>query len=149
MATLKELIAAHAADMGDDYPAMADMLNAPTSAPNLVTEAPTVAQLPSLKEIYATIPIAEAAQLYGHGTLAADVRNSIDSGDPEYMGMMLAIVAQLGIISPATAGTVGALMARTVTVEPPATIAGPSLAQAAGLGVVTAAQVQSVLNGGA
>lgn len=147
MATLAELITAHAADLGDDYPAIAERLNAPTSAPNPVTEAPTVPHPPTLKEIYAAIPLAEAAAIYNKPGLSTDIRNAIDGGDLEYMGMMMAIVAQLGIISAPTIAALSALMARTQA-DPAwtATIAGPSLAQGNGLGTITPADVQAALN---
>lgn len=146
MATLAELIAAHCADLGDDYPAIAARLNAPTIIDNPVTEPATVPHPPTLKEIYAAIPVAEAAAIYNKPGLSADIRNAIDSGDPEYLAMMLAIVLELGIISAQTATALALLLARTQP-DPAwaAQIAGPSLAAAAGLGVVTAADVQAVL----
>ncbi len=147
MATLRELIAQHCADLGSDYPAIAARLNAPTSIDNPVAEPATVPWPPTLKEIYAVIPVSEAAAIYDKAGLSADIRNAIDSGDPEYLAMMLAIVAELGIISAPTIAALSALLARTQP-DPAwtATIAGPSLAQAAGLGTVTAAQVQAEMN---
>lgn len=146
MATLSELIAQHCAGM-TDYEAIAAILNAPTEIDNPVTEAPQVPHPPTLKEIYAIIPVAEAAEIYNKPGLSADIRNAIDSGDGEYLQMMLAIVLELGIISQQTATALALLLARTQP-DPAwtATIAGPSLAQAAGLGTVTAAQVQAALN---
>ena len=147
MTALAELIAAHCADLGDDYPAIAARLNAPTVIDNPVTEPATVPWPPTLKEIYAIIPVAEAAAIYNKPGLSADIRNAIDSGDPEYLAMMLAIVLELGIISQQTATALAMLLQRTQP-DPAwtATIAGPSLAQAAGLPVVTPAQVQAVFN---
>lgn len=147
MATLRELIAQHCADLNSDYPAIAARLNAPTSIPNPVAEAPQVPHQPTLKEIYAQIPVAEAAAIYNKPGLSADIRNAIDSGDPEYLGMMLAIVLEMQIISAQTATGLALLLARTQddpTWTP--TIAGPSLAQAAGLGTITVAQVQAEMN---
>lgn len=130
-----------------DYPGIAAWLNAPTSIPNPQTEPAQAPHPPTLKEIYAQIPVSEAAAIYNKPGLSADIRNAIDSGDPEYLAMMLAIVLELGIISQATAAALAALLART---QPdPAwtpTIAGPSLAAAAGLGAVTATGVQGALN---
>ena len=145
MATLSELIAQHCADL-TDYEAIAARLNAPTVLDNPVTEAPQIAHPPSLKEIYAVIPVAEAAAIYNKAGLNADIRNAIDSGDGDYLAMMLAIVLELGIISQQTATALAMLLQRTQD-DPAwtAQIAGPSLAQAAGLPVVTAAQVQGVL----
>ena len=147
MTTLAELIAQHASDLGDDYPAIAALLNAPTTIANPQTEPATVLHPPTLKEIYAQIPVAEAAAIYSKPGLATDIRNAIDSGDPEYLAMMLAIVVELGIISAPTIAALSALLARTQP-DPAwtATIAGPSLAAEAGLGTVTAAQVQGAMN---
>jgi hypothetical protein len=147
MTTLAELIAAHASDLGDDYPAIAARLNAPTTIDNPVTEPPQVPHPPTLKEIYAVIPVAEAAAIYNKAGLSADIRNAIDSGDGEYLQMMLAIVLELGIISQQTATALALLLARTQP-DPTwsATIAGPSLAAAAGLGTVSAAQIQQAMN---
>lgn len=147
MTTLRELIDLHCADLGDDYPAIAARLNAPTSAPNPQIEPVQVAAPPTLKEIYSLIPVAEAAAIYDKPGLSADIRNAIDSHDPEYLQMMLAIVAQMQIISAETAGTLATLLQRTQP-DPAwtATVAGPSIAQAAGLGTITAAQVQAELN---
>ncbi len=146
MTTLSELIAAHAADLADNYPAIADRLNVPTTVQNHVKTAPTVAHPPTLKEIYAQIPVSEAAAIYGKPGLSSDIRTAIDSGDPEYLAMMLAIVSEMDIISDATVGKLAALLSRTRP-DPAwsATIAGPSLVAAAGLETVTAAQVQAVL----
>jgi hypothetical protein len=142
---LAELIAQHCADL-TDYEAIAARLNAPTTVANPVTEAPQVPHPPSLKEIYAAIPVAEAAAIYNKPGLSADIRNAIDSGDPEYLAMMLAIVLEMQIISAQTATALAMLLQRTQA-DPTwaAQIAGPSLAQAAGVGTVTAAQVQAVL----
>lgn len=103
MTTLRELIMEHAADLGQNYPAIAARLNAPTSAPNPIAEPAQVAAPPTLKEIYAVIPVAEAAAIYNKAGLSADIRNAIDSGDLEYLQMMLAIVLELDIISAETA----------------------------------------------
>ena len=147
MTTLRELIDQHAADLGDDYPAIAARLNAPTSEANPQTEPTQVPHPPTLKEIYSLIPVAEAAAIYNKAGLSADIRNAIDSHDPEYLQMMLAIVAQMQIISQETAGTLATLLQRT---QPDPswsdTIAGPSIAAAAGFGTITAAQVQAALN---
>ena len=157
--TLAELIAQQAqADAqfaalvaAQDYPSIAATLNAPTVIDNPVAEPATVPHPPTLKEIYAIIPVAEAAAIYNKPGLSADIRNAIDSGDPEYLAMMLAIVLEMQIISAQTATALAMLLQRTQP-DPAwtATIAGPSLAQAAFLtdspyGTITSAQVQAVL----
>ena len=155
MTTLRELIVQLAADnagfaahvAAGNYPAIADALNAPTSEANPITEAPQVAAPPTLKEIYSLIPVAEAAAIYDKAGLSADIRNAIDSHDPEYLQMMLAIVLEMDIISAQTATGLAMLLQRTM--DDPAwsdTIAAPSIAAAAGFGTITAAQVQAALN---
>jgi hypothetical protein len=151
--TLAELIAQQAqADAqfaalvaAQDYPSIAATLNAPTTVANPVTEPETVPHPPTLKEIYAIIPVAEAAAIYSKPGLSADIRNAIDSGDADYLSMMLAIVLEMEIISAQTATALAMLLQRTQP-DPTwtATVSGPSLAQAAGVGTVTAAQVQAV-----
>lgn len=147
MTTLRELIDQHAADLGDDYPAIAARLNAPTSAPNPQTEPAQVPHPPTLKEIYSLIPVAEAAAIYDKPGLSADIRNAIDSGDADYLNMMLAIVLEMDIISAQTATGLAMLLQRTQD-DPSwsATIPGPSIAAAAGFGTITAAQVQAAMN---
>lgn len=147
MTTLAELIAAHCSDLGDNYTAIADRLNAPTEIDNPVTEAPQVPHPPTLNEIYEAMPISEVAAIYNKPGLSGDIRNAIDSGVPEYTAMMLAIVVEMGIVGSDTALTLATLLQRTQP-DPSwsATIAGPSLAANAGLGTVTSAQVQAVLN---
>ena len=54
----EKLIDQHAADLGDDYPAIAARLNAPTSAPNPITEPAQVAAPPTLKNLRQLIPVA-------------------------------------------------------------------------------------------
>lgn len=147
MTTLRELIDQNCADLGQNYPAIAARLNAPTSAPNPVTEAPQVPHPPTLKEIYSLIPVAEAAAIYDKPGLSADIRNAIDSGDADYLNMMLAIVLEMDIISAQTATGLAMLLQRTQD-DPSwsATIPGPSIAAAAGFGTITAAQVQAAMN---
>ena len=102
---------------------------------------------PTLKEIYSLIPVAEAAAIYNKAGLSADIRNAIDSGDPDYLQMMLAIVLEMDIISAQTATGLAMLLQRTM--DDPTwsdTIAGPSIAAAAGFGTITAAQVQAAMN---
>ena len=147
MTTLRELIDQNCADLGDDYPAIAARLNAPTSEANPQTEPAQVAAPPTLKEIYSLIPVAEAAAIYNKAGLSADIRNAIDSGDPDYLQMMLAIVLEMDIISAQTATGLAMLLQRTM--DDPTwsdTIAGPSIAAAAGFGTITAAQVQAAMN---
>ena len=153
--TLKELIKSQIstnsefanACMSGDYDLIAARLNAPTSVPNPQTEPAQVAAPLTLKEIYSLIPVAEAAAIYDKPGLSADIRNAIDSGDADYLNMMLAIVLEMDIISAQTATGLAMLLQRTQD-DPSwsATIPGPSIAAAAGFGTITAAQVQAALN---
>jgi hypothetical protein len=143
---LKQLIDLHCADLGDDYPVIAAVLNALTVVDNPQTE-PTAAPVPiTLKTLLALVPAAEAAKIYALGGFVADLKIAIDAGDREYMAYLLSVAVAGAAISPETAGKLTPLLTATVAVDPPATIAGPSLASAAGLGTVSAAQCQAVLN---
>jgi hypothetical protein len=79
--------------------------------------------------------------------LIPDLRNAIDNNDRDYMAVLLTIAATATVISAATVTKLQAVL--TATVPDPswsATVAGPSLASAAGFGTVTAAMVQKELN---
>lgn len=146
MATLAELIAAHCADLGDDYPAIAARLNAPTSIPNPVAEPPTVPHPPTLEEVLGVVPSAERVAIRGLAGFVDDVRRAIDTQNLLYMQTLIEDALTANAISAQTATALAILLERTQA-DPAwsAQIAGPSLAQAAGLGTVTAAMVQAVL----
>ncbi len=148
MTTLKQLIAQHATNLGDNYQAIADKLNAPTTIVNPVAAAPQVAAPVSLKQVMALVPATEMVQVYKQlPQLIPDLRNAIDNNDREYMAVLLTIAATSTVISAATVTKLQTLLGSTVP-DPTwsATVAGPSLAAAAGLGTVTAAMVQKELN---
>lgn len=147
--TLRELIEqekAQLAQFGDNYEAIAAALNAPTTVDNPNTTPYEVANPPTLLEIYELVGDDTAAALYDHATLSADIRNAIDSGNQAYIQMMMRIAIKRGVLTLDQAQAVGDLLQRTQTVTPPATIAGPSLAAAAGLGTVSSAQIQQAMN---
>ena len=146
MATLSELIAQHCADLGDDYPAIAARLNAPTSIPNPVTEAPQVPHPPTLDDVLAVVPSAERVAIRALAGFVDDVRRAIDTQNLLYMQTLIEDALTANAISAQTATALALLLARTQP-DPTwtATIAGPSLAAAAGVGTVTAAMVQAVL----
>lgn len=152
MTTLAELIAQHCADLGDDYQAIAARLNAPTTIANpRAGEVDTATELApiTLKSIMSTVPVAEQLAIYKSiPQLIPDLKAAIDAGDREYMAGLLQIAAADGSISAGAIAALTELLQATVTTETvqPATVAGPSLASAAGLGTITSAQVQSVLN---
>lgn len=148
MTTLKQLITANSAGLGDNYQAIAARLNAPTSIVNPVAAAPQVAAPVSLKQVMALVPAAEMVQVYKiMPQLIPDLRNAIDNNDREYMAVLLTIAATSTVISAATVAKLQALLGSTVP-DPTwsTTVAGPSLASAAGFGTVTAAMVQRELN---
>ncbi len=160
MTTLRQLIDQHCPNMGD-YEQIAAILNAPTTVDNPragETDIETTATVVpiTLKEVLAIVPSAERLkirkQLPGY---IDDVRRAIDANDADYMGVLIVDAATDGAISAETVAAFSALLAQTeeertvtttTTTTQPATIAGPSLAAAAGLGTVTSARIQSVLN---
>ena len=149
--TLAELIALHADDLGDDYPAIAARLNAPTTIDNPAAGEKTEVTAPvaiTLKMLLALVPAAEAVKIYQLGTFVDDLNTAIDAGDREYMAYLLSVAAAANAIGAPTIAALTELLQATVTTETvaPATIVGPSLAAAAGLPVVTSAQVQAALN---
>ncbi len=153
MATLRELIQQHAGNLGQNYAAIAAVLNAPTVVANpdagkVTTD--TVAVVITLKSLLAIVPPAEAAAIYSKlPGFVDDLRVAIDSQDREYLGSLLVIATVGGAISQATAAKLQPLLTATeaVTTIAPATIAGPSLAATQGLNTVTATDVQLVMNG--
>jgi len=146
MSALSELITQHCAELGDNYPAIAERLNAATVVENPDKEPTTAPVAITLKALLALVPAAEAAKIYGLGTFVTDLKVAIDAGDREYMAYLLSVAVEGAAISAETAAALAPLLTATTSVAPPATIAGPSLASAAGLGTVSAAEVQACLN---
>ena len=150
--TLRELIEQHKAALaqyGDNYEQIASYLNAATVVENPVEVAPTIPDPPTLDaDVIPAVPAAERLkirkQLPG---FIDDARRAIDTGSTIYMATLIEDALADGAISAQTAGALQALMARTQP-DPTwtATIAGPSLASAAGLERVTAAAVQAEMN---
>ena len=148
MATLKQLITANSTGITGNYEAIAARLNAPTSIANPVKVAPQVAASIALKQIMALVPAAEMVQVYKvMPQLIPDLRNAIDNNDRDYMAVLLTIAATATVISAATVAKLQTLLGATVA-DPTwsATVAGPSLASAAGFGVITPAMVQAAVN---
>lgn len=145
MTTLTELIAAHCADL-TDYEAIAARLNAPTVIDNPVTEPATVPHPPTLDDVLAVVPSAERVAIRGLAGFVDDVRRAIDTQNLLYMQTLIEDALTANAISGDTATALALLLARTQP-DPAwtATVAGPSIAAAVGLGTVTAAQVQAVL----
>ena len=146
MTTLRELIAQHCSDLGDDYPAITARLNAPTTIDNPQTEPYTVPDPPTLEDVLGIVPSAERVKIRALSGYVDDVRRAIDTQNALYMATLIEDALTATAISAETATALAALVQRTTTVTPPATIAEPSLASAAGLGSVSSAQVQAALN---
>jgi hypothetical protein len=159
MTTLKEL-AAQYPGRKDDYPSIAEWLNAPQTIDNprageTDTTTETTIEPITLKEVMALVPPTEAAKIYDMGTFVADLKVAIDAGDKDYMAYMLSVAAAAGSIGAETIAALFALLAQTdeertttttTTTTQPATISAPSLASAAGLGTITSTMVQEALN---
>jgi len=150
MTTLRELIDLHCANM-TDYEQIAAILNAPTVIDNPragETDETVTPVAITLKGLLALVPAAEAAKIYGLGGFVSDLKTAIDASDREYMAYLLSVAVAGAAISAETAAALAPLLTatETTTTTQPATIAGPSLAAAAGLGTVSSAQIQSVLN---
>jgi len=139
-----------------NYPEIAAALNAATVVQNpnagqTTTTTPLVVL--NLKMMLALVPKNEAANLFMFGPFIDKVQDAIDNQDREYLGFLLEVAATApdggaAAISPTTVAALTPLLTATttVTVTEPATISGPSLAAGAGLGFVSAQQVQAVLN---
>jgi len=146
MATLAQVIAAKPAikALGQNYPAIAAALNAPTTIANPVTVAPKVAAPIALSTVWAQVPSAERVAARSMAGFVQELQDAIALQDRGAMAVLLEDGVTAGAIKPATAAKLQALL--TATVADPtysATIPGPSIAAAAGLGTVTAEQVQS------
>ncbi len=154
MTTLRELIADYDGPRADDYEAIAAWLNAPTVIDNprageIGTE--TVAVQITMDAITAIVPPEETAIIYVKAPgLIANMQQAIDANNRGWLAYLLQTATSpvIGALSGDTITALTALLQKTVTTtttQPP-TIPGPSLAAAAGLGTVTAAQVQAALN---
>ncbi len=136
------------AALGQQYPPMADALNAPTEVNNPdagKTVTVTTAAPITREGVIALVPDDEAWAIYSAGSkLIDDLFAAIDSNNRIWMGKLLGIAVASGKLSETTVGKLQAELAKTITTTTtqPAKIPGPSIASAAGLGVVTAADVQ-------
>jgi len=150
--TLRELITQHAAP-GATYEQIAAKLNAPTNVVNPrageieTTTAPTPI---TMDNITAIVPPEEAAVIYVKAPgLIANMQQAIDADNRGWLAYLLqtATSPQIGALSSGTVTALTELLQATTTTETqPATLAGPSLAQAAGFGYVTSTMVQGALN---
>lgn len=151
--TLKELINQHAAP-GDTYEEIAEKLNAPTSVanPRAGEIETTIVSTPiTMDDITAIVPPEEAAIIYVKAPgLIANMQQAIDTNNRNWLTYLLQTAANptIGALSSGTIAALTALLQATTTITEtqPATLAGPSLAQAAGFGYVTSTMVQGALN---
>ncbi len=153
MATLAQVIKANpsVAALRQNYPAIADALNAPTTItnPNAGKEAEiTTPAAITLKGVMAIVPPAEGAKILERPAFFDSLRDAIDANDREYLGYLLSVAVAGSYISANTAQALAPLLTATTTTTTtePATVQGPSIAAAAGLGIVTAEQIQFVDN---
>ena len=150
MPTLKQVILTNCAALAaaQNYPAIADHLNAPTTVANPVTVAPQVPADITLKSVMAQVPAAEAVKIFQLSGYVDNLKIAIDQDDREYLAFLLSVAVAANAISAGTAAKLQPMLTAT-TADPTwsATINGPSLASANGYGVVTAAQVQAALLG--
>lgn len=149
--TLRELIAAHASDLGDDYEQIAALLNAPTVVENPRAgekDTETVYPTVTLPLVLAAVPSAERVKIRQDlPGFSDDVKGAIDSGNRAYMTTLIEDALTANAISADTAGKLAAMLAPTQTeTTQPATIPGLSIAAAAGLGIVSSAQIQQAMN---
>lgn len=147
MATLQQVIKAHPtiAALRQNYPAIADALNAPTVQANL--DAGKVTQVPApvtREDIIAAVAPADAWIIYSTaGGLKEDLFAAIDTDNHAWLTYLLSVAIASGKMSASTVTNLQALLVRATQSTAPATIAGPSIAAAAGLGVVSASDVQT------
>lgn len=141
---------------GQDYPKHAEDLNAPTVIPNPVTVAPQVPMPISMLHVFEAIKAAKPTDLAKAMAIpdwiAQDAKAAMAANDRLGMANYLETIGYGAGLAPESIAALTALLGRTIP-DPTwtATVAGPSIAAAAGLGVVTAADVQAAdqLTGGA
>jgi hypothetical protein len=161
MATLEELIKDTCADLAQDYPAIAARLNAPTEVANPDAGKKTDVTTPrpiTLLTVFGVISAlpngaTEMAKLAKLPQWAYDESvKAMESRSPSSMANWLQTVSAICGFEPTTAQAMGVALQQllpavdTTTTTAPETLPGPSLAEAAGLGVVTPQMVQAALN---
>jgi hypothetical protein len=141
---LLDLITRHCADLRHNYPAIAERLNARTIIDNPQEQGEVLVPL-SLTGLFTAVEPAEAFTLIGMPGFIDLLKDSVNSSDREGLGALLLVAS--AVLSPESQAGVMAKMQETMP-DPSwtATIPGPSIAQAAGLGTVTPSQVQGAMN---
>lgn len=151
MTTLKQLIAANKGALaGMDYTAMASALNAATVVDNPVATVPKTAKRLTLNDVFGAVASAAPADL----AKSKDIPDwmidraelAMQQNDRTAMANWLVSIGAAAGLSDASKSALVALLALTEN-DPTwtAKVAGPSLASAAGLGVITPADVQRAL----
>jgi hypothetical protein len=161
MTTLAELIKEHAEDLGQDYPAIAERLNAPTEVANpdagkeITVTTPRPITLLTVFGVISALPngAAEMAKLAKLPQWAYDESvKAMESRSPSSMSNWLQTVSAICGFEATTAQAMGVALQQllpavdTTTTTAPDTLPGPSLAAAAGLGVITPQMAQAALN---
>ncbi len=121
------------AAMGQNYPAMADALNAPTEVNNPdagKTETVTTPAPIGLSDVWAQVPSAERVAVRNMAGFVQELRDAIAIQDRGAMAVLLEDAVTAGAVKPATAGKLQTLLAATVsaTTTQPAKIPGPPIA---------------------
>jgi len=146
MATLAQVIKANAPikALGQNYPAIAAALNAPTTIANPVKVAPKVAAPIALSTVWAQVPSAERVAARSMPGFVQELQDAIALQDRGAMAVLLEDAVTSGAVKPATAAKLQAVLAAQVDdTTYSANIPGPSIAAAAGLGTVTPEAVQA------
>ena len=128
-----------------NYPAIADAMNARPMVANPITEAPQVAKRLGIRDLFAAITPAEARALYMIPGFRDDVQKAAEAGDRVALQMYVAIVAPE--LSQQSIAALTALMQATEA-DPTwsAQIPGDSRATVLGVAPVRATDVQEALN---
>ena len=151
---LLDLVKENCSELGDDYQAIANFLNAPTYVANprageIDTEERVIPV--TMDSILAAVPTNEAAIIYTKvPNLIVNMQEAVDANNMQWLAYLLgvAVESSIGAISQETAGKLLALSDNKEVIETvqPDTIHGPSLASAAGLGSVKSFDVQQAMN---
>lgn len=127
-----------------DYAGLAAEMNTATAVQNPEAQQDKPKRH-ALLELFGAVQPSEALAIYNVPDLKADLSRAADSNDTAAIAAYFQLIVGAGLLSVESQAAVAALLAET---EPDpiwtATIAGPSLAAAAGLPVVRPADVQAV-----
>lgn len=133
------------AALGQNYPAIADAMNARPMIDNPVTEAPQVLKRLGIRDLFAAITPTEARALYMIPGFRDDVQKATEAGDRVALQMYVAIGAP--DLSQQSIAALTALMVATEA-DPTwtAQIPGNSRATVLGVAPVRATDVQEAMN---